>query len=375
MTSAATGGRVEWHGPNRIDAVASDAPALAGAGALPVGVRTLTVINPDQVDLADPAMPRRDRRLVTELWYPCTAPGEGGFYETLLRDGVTPIRLWGRAQRDAEILPADWPLVILSHGYPGNRMLLAHFAEALASRGYLVASIDHPNSTYQDKGAFIDTLVHRPLDTRCVADHLAADRYAIIGYSMGGYGALVAGGAGVSEAALTREAYGGPVLVQHRTVTPDPRLKAIVPIGPWGRQAGIWDAQGLGRLRVTALIMAGSADTISGYDSGMRLIFAEAGAPCHLLTFEGAGHNAAAPIPAPDEAWQMSPHLDFLPAEHYADPVWNTLAMNGIAQHFVAAFLGLHLQGDATMADYLAPGWKGFAASATAGLRWESRSA
>ncbi len=65
-----------------------------------------------------------------------------------------------------------------------------------------------------------------------------------------------------------------------------------------------------------------------------------------LLTFDGAGHNAAAPFPAPKEAFTPSPNLEFLPAEHYADALWDTLRMNGIAQHFAAAFLGLHLKGE-----------------------------
>lgn len=360
---------------NRIDAVAADAPALAGYGTTMVGVRTLVFTNPDQIDLTDPALPRRSRALTVELWYPALAGTvQGGIYDTLLRDGVTPIRLTGRAARDAAAAEGAFPLVILSHGYPGNRLLMAHLGETLASRGYLVASIDHKDSTYADKAGLISTLVNRPLDTRFVADQLAAQAYAIIGYSMGGYGALVAGGAAISNAALTLEPYGRDVLAMHRAPWVDPRLKAIIPIGPWGRQRGVWDADGLAGLRVPMLVMAGSADAVSGYDSGMRLIFAEAGAARrHLLTFEGAGHNAAAPFPAPQEAFAPSPALEFLPVEHYADAVWDTVRMNGIAQHYATAFLGLHLQGDAAMAEYLGPGFSGFKPHTADGLRLETR--
>lgn len=77
------------------------------------------------------------------------------------------------------------------------------------------------------------------------------------------------------------------------------------------------------------LVMAGSADKISRYHTGMLLIFTEAvDSPRHLLTFVNAGHNAAAPDPAPVDAWKPSPHLDFHSCEHCADPVWDTLAMN-----------------------------------------------
>ncbi len=45
--------------------------------------------------------------------------------------------------------------------------------------------------------------------------------------------------------------------------------------------------------------------------------------------------------------------LDFVPFDHYADPVWDSVRMNNIAQHFVTAWLGLHLKGEAAMAKYL----------------------
>lgn len=362
---------------NRIDGVAPDAPALAGYGSARVGVRTEVLVNPGQVDFTDPARGVLDRKLVVEVWYPADCASDcdkhlttkDGVYDTLLRDGVTSVRLYGRAQREAVALAGDFPLVILSHGYPGNRMLMAHLGETMASRGYVVASIDHPDSTYADKGAFLSTLINRPLDVQFVADRMDAQSYGIIGYSMGGYGALVSGGAEVSDAALRIEPQ-GEALAMHRDMAVDPRLRAIIPIGPWGRKHGIWDAAGLANLQVPALIMAGSDDQVSGYEDGMRLIFDQAPG-CRMLTFEGAGHNAAAPYPAPQEAFTPSPGLDFLAVEHHADPVWDTLRMNGIAQHFACAFMGLHLKGDVTMARYLDTGFPGFAPGAMTGLRLE----
>lgn len=368
---------------NRIDQTHPDAPELAAFGPHSVGVETLHLVNPDQIDvLCTEAAPRRkDRLLVVELWYP-SVPGtaRGTQYATLLRDGHRPVTLHGSACRDAQQAGFDWPLVILSHGYPGNRMLLAHFGEKLASWRYVVASIDHTDSTYADKAPLASTLVNRPLDTAFVRAALRAradcSRSAIIGYSMGGYGALVAGGAGVSAGALALEG-APPADLWQASLAPqvDPGLKAIVPIGPWGRHRGLWDSAGLAGLAVPMLLMAGSADDISGYDTGMRPIFTEAtGVHRHLLTFDGAGHNAAAPYPAPQEAFARSPHLDFLPAEHYADPVWDTLRMNGIAQHFARAFLDLHLKGDRAKAAYLDGRFKGFAPGTNRGLIWESLS-
>lgn len=362
---------------NRIDLIRPDAPELARTGPHPVGVRTLTLVNPGQADVL--AFGVKDRLLAVELWYPAaegTAPG--GTYRTLCRDGRTEVTLHGRAARDAAQAGGDFPLVILSHGFPGNRMLMSHLGESLAARGYLVASIDHPESTYGDPAylggqAFASTLVNRPLDTAFVAGALEAAAYAIIGYSMGGYGALIAGGAAVSEATLTMERGGGPWMAAHLRAVADPRLKAIVPIGPWGRQYGVWDATGMAGLSVPALILAGSLDEVSGYDAGMRRVFDEAvGVRRHLVTFEGAGHNAAAPYPAPKESWVPVEWLSFVPFEHYADKVWDTVRMNNIAAHFVTAFLDQHLKGDAGKAGYLSDAFTGFAEGSARGLRFET---
>jgi predicted dienelactone hydrolase len=60
------------------------------------------------------------------------------------------VTLSGRAARDAAPAEGEFPLVIISHGYPGNRFLLSHLGENLASKGYVTVSIDHPDSTYDD---------------------------------------------------------------------------------------------------------------------------------------------------------------------------------------------------------------------------------
>lgn len=365
---------------NRIDPTRPTAPELAHPGPHAVGVRTLSLVNRDQVDVVGSvdAVRRYDRALTVELWYPArVGTGEVAPYASLLRDGRRVVSLHGSARRDAEP-EGRFRLVILSHGYPGNRYLMAHFGEKLASHGYVVAAIDHRDSTYDNKAPLASTLVNRPLDTAFVRAALGefADigTTAIIGYSMGGYGALVSAGAGVNPDVLGME--GAPPFGLWRPcLTPQvsPALKAIIPIGAWGRQRDLWTAEGLAGVRVPMLVMAGSADEISGYETGMRRIFTEAvNAPRHLLTFLNAGHNAAAPIPAPLEAWEPSPDLEFHPFEHYADPVWDTLAMNNIAQHFALAFLDLHLKGRQDRAEYLSSAFKGFAPGTARGLTFES---
>ncbi|HHZ07602.1 MAG TPA: dienelactone hydrolase [Rhizobiales bacterium] len=369
---------------NRIDLIRPDAPELAMRGSHPIGVTTHRAVNSGQPDtaraVAGRAVPLYDRPFTLEVWYPAevaagTPPTP--YENVLLRDGETRTTLHGQAVRDAAPAPVGpCPLVILSHGYPGNRFLMSHLGENLASKGYVVASIDHADSTYDDQGAFASTLVNRPLDQAFALDEMErlsrtpggrlsgmvdASRAALVGYSMGGYGVVVSAGGGLAPAAatfewapphglLSRHVAGSPEQIR----LPDPRFRAFVAIAPWGMEKGLWDAAGLAGIKGPILFVAGDADDISGYAGGVKKLFdLSTGADRLLLTFENANHNAAAPIPAPAEAWFMSDKIGFPPFEHYADPVWDTVRMNNVAQHFLTAFLGLHVKGDRQMAPYL----------------------
>ena len=368
-------------GHNRIDLIRPDAPELSAHGDLPIGVRTIEATNPDQLDIVEMAAggePRYDRTLTLEVWYPAAeGTGDQGTYSTFLRDGETEVTLTGRGVRDAE--PAaggPYPLVIISHGYPGNRFLMSHLAENLATKGYVVAAIDHKDSTYNDQAAFGSTLINRPLDQLFALDEIerlsGADgdflsglvdtqNTGLIGYSMGGYGAVITAGGGVTEAAVGYPNLTPPgTLAIHQTgsdeltARADERIKAVVAIAPWGRQRGFWDAAGMEGITTPIFYMAGSVDDVSGYEEGVKALYDETvNAERYLLTFENANHNAAAPIPAPAESWAISDKLGYAPFDHYADPVWDTVRMNNIAQHFVTAFFGEHVKGDEAMGDYL----------------------
>ena len=369
---------------NRVDQIRPDAPELAAHGDSPVGVRTITVTNPDQVDILKVEdgkdLPRYDRPLTLEVWYPAaagTAPG-GTYDDVFLRDGVTKVQLNGRAVRDAEPASAGaaYPLVIISHGYPGNRFLMSHLGENLASKGYVVASIDHTESTYDNKAAFGSTLVNRSIDQTFVLDAIDrmskedgsflnglvnADDTGLIGYSMGGYGAVITAGGGVTQAS-TEYPWGAPAGTlqvhlagsdSHEALI-DPRIKAAVSVAPWGMNTGFWDAAGLSGVRIPMFFIAGSDDDVSGYENGTKAIFdGSTNTDRYLLTFQYANHNAAAPIPAPAESWLPSEHIDFIPFDHYADAVWDNVRMNNITQHFVTAFLGQYLKNDGEMNAYL----------------------
>ncbi len=365
---------------NRIDTIRADAPELAAYGDLPVGVRQIELTNPGQIDVVkvDPAaekpaeMPMYDRPLTVEVWYPAADGAEGSTTLTaFLRDGKTQVELEGRAMRDADPRSGEtYPLVMISHGYPGNRFLLSHLAENLASKGYVVASIDHTESTYDNQLAFGSTLVNRPFDQLFVLDEMDrlskdkpsflnglvdASNTGLIGYSMGGYGALITTGAGVTDTGI-EASYGAPhgLLAVHKEgsetqeAMPDDRIKAAVAFGPWGKNAGFWDEAGLSDIETPFLVIGGSQDDVSGYENGVRSIWENMkGTDRALLTFDNANHNAGAPMPAPAEAAEAG--VD----DHYSDAAWSNERMNNVSQHFVTAWLDKYLKGDEAKETYL----------------------
>jgi predicted dienelactone hydrolase len=391
---------------NRVDVVSPLAPELAAFGQHAVGVRTIQVTDRNRIDVlatkAGAAAARGDRTLTIEVWYPAAlAAGQqpGGDYRTVTRDPALTVTLHGRAVRDAQPLTAagGYPLVIISHGYPGNRLLLSHLGENLASKGFVVASIDHKDSTYDDQKEFASTLYNRPFDQLFVLNEMArlsrpgsesflsglvdAARAGVVGYSMGGYGVVNVIGGGFSDAsAAFSNAPPNRLLADRAASNPafaksvDPRIKAAIAIGPWGMQNGFWDAAGLAGIRTPVLFVAGSADDVSQYEKGTRAIFEGAvNADRYLLTFVNAGHNAGAPIPAPVETYAYSSTQKSQPFTHYADPVWDTVRMNNILDHFATAWFELHLKGNAARAAYLdGATWKGFRTPrAAVGLKLE----
>lgn len=405
---------------NRIDTVRPDAPELAQFGSYTIGVRTVEVVDPNRIDILntprDGAAVLYDRPLTLEIWYPAELVGgqsPGGEYQAITRNPAITATLIGKAVRDAQPLNnAEFPLVIISHGYPGNRYLLSHLGENLASKGYVVASIDHTDSTYDDQQAFASTLYNRPLDQRFVLDTMAgfsadighflsglldADTTAVIGYSMGGYGLVNNLGGGYTDEIIgSFMAPPNELLNEHATRNPeyrsslDPRIKAGVAVAPWGMNANFWTAEDLAEISVPALYIAGDADTVAGYENGPRAIYEHAtGSDRYLLTFKNAGHNAAAPYPLPVEILNND---DQTGASHYTDPVWDTVRMNNIMNHFVTAYIDFHLKGDESKLEYLdlvadgADGkysvsngqenadhsyWKGFGSGTAVGLKLE----
>ncbi|WP_288741581.1 hypothetical protein [uncultured Rheinheimera sp.] len=401
-------------------------PQLAATGAQQVGVTSLRITNPAQLNLL--TQQKQDRELLLELWYPAekTLP-TGALAQRATYDNVTkshqPFSIQANALRDAKAKTGqNYPLVVLSHGYVGYRTLMFYLAEHLASHGYVVAAIDHPQSTNAEVDAikapyagFPDTLYHRSRDQQFVLSYfrehsealqgvINTDAAAVIGYSMGGYGAInTVGGCfnfteqsvqaftGSKDQAtnaalkqLLNSCAGGQYPKTVAELKVDSAWKAAIAIAPWGGQHKLFSAEALAAIKVPMLYFAGDQDDVSGYE-GMQWLYNQTGRQDsnskYMLTYHNARHNIA-PHPAPAIARQNK--MDF---GHYHDASWSAQSINDINKHFALAMLDCHVKAISKQCEYLklAPtptdaaakatenssGWLGFPARYDTGLSWQ----
>jgi predicted dienelactone hydrolase len=89
---------------------------------------------------------RNSRMLGVEIWYPAASVTVQSTYE--LFPGISFFA--ASAQENAPFLEGTHPLIIWSHGRTGMRHNYSLLCEALAARGYIVISSDHPGDTLFD---------------------------------------------------------------------------------------------------------------------------------------------------------------------------------------------------------------------------------
>jgi predicted dienelactone hydrolase len=341
---------------------ADTAPALSARGEHRVGVRTVTATN-------------GARKLTLEVWYPARleAAQERTTYRSTV--GATPYSAQGQAGRDATALEGKFPLLVFSHGQPGSRMQAWYLLEHLASYGFVVAGIDHQDATYADvqQQSYVSGLVDRPRDILAALDAVpkvvpSADgnNAGLLGYSYGGYSSLNAAGLGLDSAALRaycqRTNNEGPCFVLPffagleaargaSVVKPDPRVKAVFVMAPYG---GPWlSPKALTDMRVPLFVGVGSADTVATPPrDGIGVFKGSGSADKFLLTLEGARHNPW--VVCPDEIKSSAQDFD-----RCNEPAWSHAASQALTQHFATAFFGAFLQGKSALRANLTPALEG----------------
>ena len=349
-----------------LPAAAQHAPAHSN-----VDAPELAALGPFAAGLAAQQMGQADRKLAVSIWYPALAGAgrPGSTYHSALvgPDGrPAAFSIQGIAVAGAAPSPGRFPLVILAHGFNNTPEVLAWLGENLATKGYIVVAPAFRDPPKFNAPSAMFAVAHRPLDIADIAAeaqrratsgdavfaHADPERTAVLGYSMGGYGAVAAAGAPLNPVlvkatggALAGYVAGAPNADTLRVA----HLKAVVAISPathLGRLA-FFSPNAFAAIAVPTFLIAGSQDHVVGYDAVRALFETETNAPRYLLTFREAGHNIAlSPVPAEMRArlWDQ---------DWFEDPVWRKERLVGIEAHFITAFLDRYVKGDASKAAYL----------------------
>ena len=348
-----------------LPAAAQQTPAHSG-----LDVPELAALGPYAAGLATQQMGQADRKLAVSIWYPARASASPGitYHSALVGPDGRPaaFSIAGIAVAGAAPSPGRFPLVILAHGFNNTPEVLAWLGENLATKGYVVVAPAFRDPPKFDAPSAMYAVAHRPLDIANIAAeiqrrakaadavlaHADPDRIAVIGYSMGGYGAVVAASAPLDPVLV--KATGG-ALAGYVAGAPKAdmlsvaHLKAMVAISPATRLGPLafFTPDAFAAIKVPTFLIAGSQDHVVGYDAVRALFENETNAPRYLLTFREAGHNIAlSPAPAEMRArlWDQGV---------FEDPVWRKERLVGIEAHFITAFLDRYVKGDASKAAYL----------------------
>ncbi|MEL7190017.1 MAG: dienelactone hydrolase [Pseudomonadota bacterium] len=359
-----------------------ETPELGRYGEYTVGTQELEIGIPDRVSFSKTGMATGQLleeempALKVRLYYPAQAGTVADpitYTHTMTPPAMEPVTLEfeGRAFADAAPLTeGTFPLVIMSHGFNGWSTQFSNLAEHIASRGYVVASIDHADMQIEGVTDFVlsfsRVLANRTIDQRAVLADLMQNARAsgegfyrlidpeqigLVGYSMGGYGALATAGADYDYDSDTFDTVPTDALdITRRVNAQDAGIDALITFAPWGGQPDnrVWNQEALAKITAPTLIVSGGQDDVSNHTEGVSWIFEKlTGANRHMLTFREARHNIVG------NAFDVPEDAPFRVAEFLSEPVWRQDRINGINQHFVAAFLDLHLKGDEDKQSYL----------------------
>ncbi len=359
-------------------------PELAFAGPYDVGVSTISAIDHGRLNTTN-FITTTERPLVLEVWYPAdlSAPSASkATYKNVTRL-QQPFELQGDAYRDAApVSNGQFPIVLLSHGFTGYRTQMFYLGEHLASHGYVVVGIDHKDSTNAEvfdddtrASGGISTFYNRARDQQFVLDYFAnpdkplpiaglkervdTNNAAIVGHSMGGFGAINTVGGCYDFNSGNLKKIGVPAILAN--LLPfrlnscfagqdklDPRWKALQVFAPWGGEFDVHDAQAMEKITVPTFFVAGDQDNTSGFENGVKKLYQQTGSKNnYMMVYVNARHNIAG-HPAPAIAFNTDFELG-----HYVDPSWDSETINRVIEHMSLAFLDCHVKNDATRCDYL----------------------
>jgi predicted dienelactone hydrolase len=239
--------------------------AFLQPGRYGVGVRTLDLVDTSRPTPAHGTTPEQPRRvLTTEVWYP-TAPHAGA------------------PARDAAAATGRFPLVLSSHGYGDVRTGESYVAEALASRGYVVASPDFPLTNLLSMPRDPVDVVNQPADVRFVADQVLAFAATKGSWLAGRLDRHRIGATGLSYGGLTT------LLVTFHPTLRDRRIRAAAALAPAACALGPTFYRAA---RPPLLLMQGTQDLLVPIEANAGRAYAEARSPRELVELVDATHTA-----------------------------------------------------------------------------------
>ena len=361
-------------------------PELALAGPYNIGVKTIMATDDERLN-TDNFLTSTSRSLVLEVWYPAKLSEEYLRQTKATYKDVTrlqqPFELQGEAYRNADAVNGiDFPLILLSHGFSGYRTQMFYLGEHLASHGYVVVGIDHTGSTNAEMtdeakwaSGGINAFYNRARDHQFVLNFLSkqdnsvfasdskflvdTNNAAIVGYSMGGFGAINTVGGCYTFSATNLKQIGVPSILA--SLLPlrlnscfagekelDPRWKAVQVFSPWGGELDVHDAKSMEKITVPMFYVAGDQDNTSGFENGIKKLFKQTGsADKYMMVYKNARHNIAG-HPAPGIAFNTDFELG-----HYFEPSWKIETLNRVNKHMTLAFLDCHIKKDKDRCSYL----------------------
>ncbi|MCA1939533.1 MAG: hypothetical protein LDL26_00915 [Caenispirillum bisanense] len=228
-----------------------------------IGISTLTVVDP----VSGQPVP-------VTVWYPAAAVTAGDVHRG-------PYLL--RGVENAAPADGSFGLIVLSHGSGGSPIGHHDTAAALTEAGWIVAAPLHVGDNYRDQSSLGTPALFegRPRTLSAVIDSLVAGRaglprvnagrVGVLGFSMGGYTALVTAGAVAdmeliashcAKHAAEDSTYCGyvPETMPHVVVAAnDQRVKAAA---VWAPLAAPFSDAALASIDVPVAVWVGSADTV-----------------------------------------------------------------------------------------------------------------
>ena len=236
---------------------------------------------------------RDQRALTADIWYPAAhESAERSQYE--LFPGVSFAA--ATAQHEPPVLPGRYPLVLLSHGRTGMRISYSMLCEALADRGAVVVSADHPGD------ALLDWLLGQQADDRTNEVNRVADAHFLLAALLGPQHHLMPGEVcaviDAERVVLAGHSYGAytafAATAGSRGVGALPVVKAVIGLQAYTRSM----SDGLlGRITVPSLLVVSQADQVTPpHVDAERPWALLRGTPSWRLDLAGAGHQAISDI-------------------------------------------------------------------------------